>query len=112
VKLNSNVRMPTTNTLSATGKPTFSIFSSYESNSVGININASNRVVANVYAPFTQVSVNSDGSLFGSVKARKVTVVGGAKIVYDELLANAFGGCNVPPSSGDGELIWSLIDWR
>lgn len=98
VKLNSNVKMPTTNTLSATGKPTFSIFSSYESNSVGVDINASNRVVASVYAPFTQVSVNSGGSLFGSVKAREVTVVGGAKIVYDELLANAFGENSSEPS--------------
>ncbi|WP_404471816.1 hypothetical protein LG301_14230 [Vreelandella venusta] len=91
VKLNSNVKMPTTNTLSTNGKPTFSIFSSYESNSEGIDINASNRVVANIYAPFTKVNVNSGGSLFGSVKAREVTVVGGAKIVYDELLADAFG---------------------
>ncbi|HAO02867.1 MAG TPA: hypothetical protein DCQ42_14370 [Halomonas sp.] len=105
VKLNSNVKMPTTNTLSATGKPTFSIFSSYESNSVGIDINASNRVVANVYAPFTQVSVNSGGSLFGSVKARKVTVVGGAKVVYDELLANAFG-----ENSGEPSPEWCSFD--
>lgn len=105
VKLNSSVKMPTTNTLSATGKPTFSIFSSYESNSVGIDINASNRVVANVYAPFTQVSVNSGGSLFGSVKAREVTVVGGAKIVYDELLANAFG-----ENSGEPSPEWCSFD--
>ena len=105
VKLNSNVKMPTTNTLSATGKPTFSIFSSYESNSVGIDINASNRVVANVYAPFTQVSVNSGGSLFGSVKARKVTVVGGAKVVYDELLANAFD-----ENSGEPSPEWCSFD--
>lgn len=103
--LKNNIKMSTTSTLSTTGKPTLSIFSSYENNSVGIDINASNRVVANVYAPFTQVSVNSGGSLFGSVKAREVTVVGGAKIVYDELLANAFG-----ENSGEPSPEWCSFD--
>lgn len=104
--------MPETQTLNFSGRPAFSIFSSYESDGFGVNIDGGGRVVANVYAPYTKASINSGGGLFGSVNAKHVDVFGGGVIVYDELLAGAFGDpSNGSPGTG-GSGGWRLVDWQ
>lgn len=66
VDFGSVLNMPEANSLNNQGNPTFSIFSGYSGNQTGVNFSASNRVVANVYAPYTDISVNS-GSDFSGV---------------------------------------------
>lgn len=110
--LGSVVKMPVANSINNNGKPTFSLFSGYSGAGTGVNFRSSNRVVANVYAPYSSVSVNTGASLFGSVKGRNVNVDGGSKIVYDELLAESFGGPSngSPETEGDGG--WQLVGWQ
>ncbi|XGA78674.1 hypothetical protein OR573_09055 [Halomonas sp. CH40] len=90
VNLGSNVDMSDSLSISNSGRPTFSIFSSYESNKFDVNFTSSNRVVANVYAPFTGVSINSGADFLGSVRAREIEVSGDGDLVYDRDLADAF----------------------
>lgn len=108
----SVLNMPAANSINSNGKPTFSLFSGYQGSGTGVNFSSSNRVVANVYAPYTDVSVNSGSGFFGSVKGRNVRVSGGGSIVYDELLAGAFGRpSNGMPGTG-GSQGWRLVGWQ
>jgi len=108
----SVLNMPTANSINSNGKPTFSLFSGYKGSGTGVNFSSSNRVVANVYAPYTNVSVNSGSGFFGSVRGRSVSVSGGGSIVYDELLVDAFGGPSngTPEEGGSGN--WQLVGWQ
>ena len=110
--LGSVLKMPVANSINNNGKPTFSLFSGYSGAGTGVNFRSSNRVVANVYAPYSRVSVNTGASLFGSVKGRNVNVDGGSKIVYDELLAESFcePSNGSPETGGDGG--WQLVGWQ
>lgn len=102
VSLGSNVKMPVTQTFSSSDRPTFSIFSSYESDGVGVNVDGGGRVVANIYAPYTKASINSGGNLFGSVRAKFVDVSGDGAIVYPS---------NSSPETGNGGG-WQLVGWQ
>ena len=100
VDFGSVLKMPESNSINLNGDTTFSLFSGYSSSGTGVNFSSSNRIVANVYAPFTNVSVNSGASFFGSVKGRSVSVSDGSSVVYDELLED---------ESSDG---WGLVGWQ
>lgn len=112
IDFGSVLNMPESNSINLNGEPTFSLFSGYSGAGTGVNFNSSNQVVANVYAPYATVSVNSGAGFFGSVKGRSVNVSGDGSIVYDELLVGAFGG----PSSGTpGAGVsggWRLVGWQ
>lgn len=112
IDFGSVLNMPASNSLNLNGDPTFSLFSGYSGTGAGVNFSSSNRVVANVYAPYTTVSVNSGADFFGSVKGRSVNVSGSGSIVYDELLVGAFGGpsSGTPGTGGSGG--WRLVDWQ
>ncbi|MDR5907153.1 DUF7305 domain-containing protein [Franzmannia qiaohouensis] len=84
----SAAKMNSVNTLNLSGNPSLSILSAYEGSDNGIEFNGGGRVVANVYAPFTGVSVNSGADFYGSVRGQKVTVSGDGLIAYDEALTN------------------------
>ena len=94
---------PEVNSINSNGQATFSLFSGYQGSGSGVDFNSSNRVVANVYAPYTNVSVNSGAGFFGSVRGRSVSVSGSGSIVYDELLGGAFG---------NPDDVWDLIGWQ
>jgi hypothetical protein len=112
VDFGSVLDMPESNSINLNGDPTFSLFSGYSGSGTGVNFSSSNRVVANVYAPFTNVSVNSGAGFFGSVKARSVNVSGSGSVVYDELLDGAFGESSTgSPVRGDGGG-WRLVGWQ
>lgn len=103
VDFGSVLNMPEINSINSNGESTFSLFSGYSGSDTGVNFHSSNRVVANVYAPYTHVSVNSGANFFGSVRGRSVNVSGDGSIVYDELLGGAFG---------DPDEVWKLVGWR
>lgn len=103
VNFGSVLNMPEANSINSNGQATFSLFSGYQGSDRGVDFNSSNRVVANVYAPYTNVSVNSGASFFGSVRGRSVNVIGDGSIVYDELLGGAFG---------NPDDVWDLIGWQ
>ncbi|AJY49409.1 hypothetical protein KO116_00910 [Halomonas sp. KO116] len=103
VDFGSVLNMPEINSINSNGESTFSIFSGYSGSDTGVNFHSSNRVVANVYAPYTNVSVNSGANFFGSVRGRNVNVSGNGSIVYDEVLGGAFG---------DPDEVWKLVGWQ
>ncbi|MCA8866752.1 MULTISPECIES: PilX N-terminal domain-containing pilus assembly protein [unclassified Halomonas] len=108
----SVLNMPAANSVNSNGKATFSLFSGYSGSDTGVSFSSSNRVVANVYAPYANVSVNSGSGFFGSVKGRSVSVSGSGSIVYDELLVGTFGEpSNGAPDGGDGSG-WRLMGWQ
>ncbi|WP_336274943.1 DUF7305 domain-containing protein [Vreelandella indica] len=112
IDFGSVLKMPTANSINSNGKPTFTIFSGYNGSGTGVNFSSSNRVVANVYAPYANVSVNSGAGFFGSVRGSTVSVSGGGSIVYDELLVDAFGDASngIPEEGGSGD--WQLVGWQ
>ncbi|WP_339934164.1 DUF7305 domain-containing protein [Vreelandella glaciei] len=103
VDFGSVLNMPETNSINSNGEATFSIFSGYSGSETGVSFNSSSRVVANVYAPYTNVSVNSGAGFFGSVRGRSVNVSGDGSIEYDELLGGAFE---------NPDDVWDLIGWQ
>jgi hypothetical protein len=54
-----------------------------------------------IYAPASDVTINGDPDVFGSIVANNIDVVGNASFHYDEALAN-FGGNNP----------WGVVKWR
>lgn len=112
IDFGSVLNMPESNSINIHGKPTFSLFSGFSGTGTGVNFSSSNRVVANVYAPYTNVSVNSGAGFFGSVRGRNVSVSGSGSIVYDELLAGAFGGSPSSAPGGGGGTGWRLVGWQ
>lgn len=112
IDFGSVLNMPESNSINIHGKPTFSLFSGFSGTGTGVNFSSSNRVVANVYAPYTNVSVNSGAGFFGSVRGRNVSVSGSGSIVYDELLAGAFSGSPSSAPGGGGGTGWRLVGWQ
>lgn len=108
----SVLNMPAENSVNSNGKATFSLFSGYTGSDTGVSFSSSNRVVANVYAPYANVSVNSGAGFFGSVKGRSISVSGSGSIVYDELLAGAFGEPSNGVPGGGGGSGWRLVGWQ
>lgn len=107
------LNMSESKSLNQQGKPTFSLFSSYSGTDIGVNFNSSTRVIANVYAPYANVSVNLEDDFFGSIRGRSIQVSGKGSIVYDELLMGAFGGAGGNASGGSGGTVgWHLAEWQ
>lgn len=80
------------------GKPTFSIYSSYDGFD-GVKLGGNAKVAAGVYAPFTDVRIEGSAELWGSLRAGSIHVVGGAGFHYDEALGEAvLGGPGASPS--------------
>lgn len=102
----SAARMDSVNTLNSNGDPSFSLFSLNDGAGNGVEFNGGGRVVANVYAPFTGVSVNSGADFYGSVRAKSVTVSGDGLIAYDEALSD------IEYTSGGGGPGESIDYWR
>ncbi|MBD3897937.1 hypothetical protein IEI94_18935 [Halomonas sp. ML-15] len=85
----SAARMDSVNSINSNGDPSFSLFSTYGEGGTGVEFNGGGRVVANVYAPFSGVSVNSGADFYGSVRGKTVTVDGDGLIAYDEALQDS-----------------------
>ena len=122
VSLGTNVNISEEDSLTTSGRPRFSIFSNYDKGGDGVVVNGGDvsnnggftKVAVNIYAPFTQVSINS-GRIFGGLRAKSIRVSGNSAIVYNEDLASAFynGGAEGSEDSGStGEGSWELADWR
>lgn len=76
------------------GMPTFSIFSSYQGTD-GVKLEGNGKLTASIYAPLTDMSISGSGETFGSLRARNITVSGGAALHYDEALGSIdIGGGN------------------
>lgn len=73
--------------VTASGQPSFSIFSSYSGND-GVVLNGNGKLTAVTYAPLTDVKLGGSGELFGAVRGRNVSNPGGTAIHFDEALAN------------------------
>ncbi|HAY15612.1 MAG TPA: hypothetical protein DCX51_01415, partial [Halomonas sp.] len=60
---------------------------------------------------FTEANIEFSGGGSNDFNYDEAALRTAFNLLDDEEQAS-WGSCNVPPSSGDGELIWSLIDWR
>lgn len=88
---------------SASGLPTLSVFSSYDSgNNTGVTVSGASVMTATVYAPFSRVVVGGSGALHGAVRGKQVRVEGAGGIHYDEALATVPVG-ETGSSGGGGE---------
>ena len=87
------VKMDDSKTLGSEGSPRLSIFSSGED----VDLKSSSKGVASVYAPYSDVSINSGGQFFGSLRGKTLKVTGGGLIAYDIALAS-----EGPTSVGEG----------
>lgn len=76
---------------SSSKRPALSVYSSF-SGVNGVSISGSSDIYAAIYAPLSNVKVVGSGNIFGSVRAKKVTVSGGAHIHYDQALQGASNG--------------------
>jgi len=77
----------------ASGIPAMRIFSSYGGS--GINIDGDSPIYAQIYAPFSDVSISGSGALYGAVRGKSITVSGNSTIHYDAALSKG-------SSSNDG----------
>lgn len=112
--IRSAIKMPTTSALTA-GRPTFALFSSYADTTQlgkGVDIAGSSRLVANVYAPFANVSVNAGGGLYGSARGKKVEVTGGAGITFDDDIRDWGSSGTADPGGDGGNAIPLVSGWR
>lgn len=95
-KIASTIQMNAERSVNAEGHAVFSIYSSKEDKKeeAGVIINGGSNVVANVYAPLANVSVNSGGGVFGALRGKTLDIYGDGTIAYDEALGliNANGG--------------------
>ena len=81
--------------LTTSGIPAMRIFSSYGGS--GINIDGDSPIYAQIYAPFSDVSISGSGALYGAVRGKSITVSGNSTIHYDAALSkgsNSGGGSN------------------
>lgn len=88
------------------GRSTLSLYSNHkdsDSYSRGVLIDGSAQALANIYAPYANVSVTAGGGLRGSARGETVTVDGGAGIEY--VPRSTSGGGN---GSGENDGGWEL----
>lgn len=94
------------------GRSTLSLYSTHEdsgSYSKGVLIDGSAQALANVYAPYANVSVTAGGGLRGSARGKTVTVDGGGEIEY--VPRSTSGGGDGSGDNGDDNSSasgWSL----
>lgn len=84
--VSSAISMDATNSVNNDGDPIFSIYSSKEDkkNETGVVVNGGANLVANVYAPYANVSVNSGGGVFGAFRGKTLDVYGDGTLAIDE----------------------------
>ncbi|MCK0746773.1 polymer-forming cytoskeletal protein [Chromohalobacter nigrandesensis] len=93
------------------GRSTLSLYSTYEdsgSYSKGVLIDGSAQALANVYAPYANVSVTAGGGLRGSARGKTVTVGGGGEIEYVPRSTSG-GGDESGENRGDNDSGWKLV---
>lgn len=93
--------------LTSTSQPVLSIYSS-NTNINGISISGSSDIYAAIYAPFTDVKVVGSGTIYGSVRAKTVTVSGGGGVHFDQALINAQNGSL---SAGGSRLVLTSLKY-
>lgn len=80
----------------ASGLPVVSIYSSFsgngQGNNVGVSISGALSTYAAIYAPLTNAEITQGTQLFGTVRAKDVSVTGNAQVHYDVALRDANGG--------------------
>src|SRR5690606_41219379 len=87
------------------GLPTFSIFSPY-SGADGGNLAGNGKLTASIYAPLTDMKIAGSGETYGSLRARNITVQGGAALHYVEARGAIDIGGGI--GSDSGVVIWRL----
>ncbi|MCI0511116.1 hypothetical protein C8E00_10993 [Chromohalobacter marismortui] len=93
------------------GRSTLSLYSSHkdsDSYSKGVLIDGSAQALANIYAPYANVSVTAGGGLRGSARGKTVTVDGGGEIEY--VPRSISGGDDESGDNGDdNDSGWKLV---
>ncbi len=88
--------------LTKTGLPAMSIYSSYDStihDKPGIKIEGNFESYVQIYAPLSDVNISGNGTLYGAVRGKTVSISGGASIHYDAALGAADRGGNYSSKS-------------
>jgi|TARA_A100001518_G_scaffold3473_1_gene3793 hypothetical protein len=99
-------------------RPAVSIYSTYQQsgNQSGVTIGGSNNTYAAIYAPGSDVDIRGSGALYGSLRARNVTIFGSGSLEYvsellDYKVSGSRGSSNSAPETGN-EAGWQLVDWQ
>lgn len=115
-QVGSSVQMTGVAGVSAEGRPTLTIFSAYSGSSNGVEINGGSALVAYVYAPYSHVTVNSGGTLFGAAYGKSVNVSGNGAIIFDRAITEAEfgngGGGGNPGNGNTGGGNKAITNWR
>lgn len=93
------------------GRSTLSLYSTHkdsDSYSKGVLIDGSAQALANIYAPYANVSVTAGGGLRGSARGKTVTVDGGGEIEYVPRSISG-GGDESGKNGGDNDSGWKLV---
>jgi hypothetical protein len=85
--------------VTADGLPTFSVFSSYTGKD-GVRLATNGKLVASVYAPFTDVLIAGSGEIFGSMRAGTLSIEGSGALHYDVALGDVDLG-HAPAAPGE-----------
>ncbi|MFO6422385.1 hypothetical protein [Motilimonas sp. KMU-193] len=91
VNIGSSGQVVAHGSMTESGKPPVSIFSSYESaraNDVGISLAGATDMYASVYAPKSHVDVTGSGDILGAIRGKTVTISGAGGMHFDEALAD------------------------
>ncbi|MCE2570086.1 pilus assembly PilX family protein [Motilimonas eburnea] len=91
VNIGSSGQVVAKGSITNTGKPPVSIYSSYASardNDVGITLAGDTDMYASVYAPKSHVNVTGSGDILGALRGKTVAISGAGGMHYDEALAD------------------------
>ena len=90
VNIGSSGQVVAQGSVTSSGKPPFSVFSSYTSknaNDYGVALAGATDMYASVYAPLGNVKVTGSGDILGALRGKKVAISGAGGMHYDEALA-------------------------
>jgi len=97
-----NIETPVSG-VTESGLPVLSIFSAYKGS--GFILKAGNKdVYATVYAPLTDLFIQSSASFKGALHGNSITVSGNGQVTYDEALGNT--GPFVTSSGGSTKIVF------
>ncbi|MCE2595427.1 hypothetical protein K6Y31_11425 [Motilimonas cestriensis] len=91
VDIGSSGQVVAHGSITDSGKPPFSIFSSYESsraNDYGVSLDGATDMYASVYAPLANVKATGSGDILGALRGKTVEISGDGGMHYDEALAD------------------------
>ncbi len=98
VNIGSEGQVVAHGSITDSGKPPLTIYSSYESardNDVGISLAGATDMYASVYAPKSHVNVTGSGDILGALRGKTVEISGAGGMHYDEALADLAVKTNV-----------------